>query len=427
MLGVNLTTHLAGTVVLCCAVICTPVRGYDSEEMFDLSDSTTEVATDSPRQSSLQNIATRTPEATVARPNGIRCSIPSQCESRFCEHGYCCDQLCGGLNQSCGAPSFEGTCVGIGGWPTPTVGVEGSSCVVDTECESTFCIDRVCCNSGCGGRNESCAVPGFLGTCVSVSALPTPTIHYVPSPSPQLTPTPNRVAGACSGDCDGNGTVTINEVISCVNVGLELLLRSACLKCDGDGDGAVSINEIVSAVNVGLGLFRPSDCGPGIPPPTPTSVPVPPTATGTIVPTPTTTVAPTPTRILQPSNPQILGIEVSPPLPGEGRPFTLIMEIEDLNQDVVSVCIEIEWIEQSPIDSVRETWFTECVAVSDFESGRFFYPTIVPFDLGIAYTGTQRVNVTVRDSLEARAGYPGFCFCIQRCRPFDWPLCRVGP
>lgn len=67
-------------------------------------------------------------------------------------------------------------------------------------------------------------------------------------------------AQECAGDCDGSGTVAINEVILCVNIGLELQPLSACTACDPDGSGAVTISEIISAVNIGLGLLP---CGGG--------------------------------------------------------------------------------------------------------------------------------------------------------------------
>ena len=69
-----------------------------------------------------------------------------------------------------------------------------------------------------------------------------------------------RPAGAqqapCVGDCDNTGTVTINEIITCVNIGLDLLQLSSCNKCDTDGDGQVSISEIITGVNQGLDLLQ---------------------------------------------------------------------------------------------------------------------------------------------------------------------------
>ena len=70
-------------------------------------------------------------------------------------------------------------------------------------------------------------------------------------------------AQECTGDCNGDGTVAINEVISCVNIGLELLPLENCTACDASGDGTVTINEIITSVNIGLGLQGPEACASG--------------------------------------------------------------------------------------------------------------------------------------------------------------------
>jgi hypothetical protein len=41
----------------------------------------------------------------------------------------------------------------------------GAACSAATECQSTFCAQGVCCNSGCNGSCLSCALPGTVGTC----------------------------------------------------------------------------------------------------------------------------------------------------------------------------------------------------------------------------------------------------------------------
>lgn len=76
----------------------------------------------------------------------------------------------------------------------------------------------------------------------------------------------------CVGDCNDDGTVAINEVITCVNIGLELLPLTQCSACDGNGDGMVTINEIITSVNIGLGLLPCGGETPTVGPnPTPTS------------------------------------------------------------------------------------------------------------------------------------------------------------
>jgi len=61
------------------------------------------------------------------------------------------------------------------------------------------------------------------------------------------TPTPTPLA--CAGDCNGNGSVAINELVSSVNISLGLAPVSACAACDANDDSRVSVSELVSAVN----------------------------------------------------------------------------------------------------------------------------------------------------------------------------------
>jgi hypothetical protein len=52
-----------------------------------------------------------------------------------------------------------------------------------------------------------------------------------------------------TGDCNGDHCVTVDEVITGVNIVLALRPLSACPAFDLNGDGRVIVNELVSAVN----------------------------------------------------------------------------------------------------------------------------------------------------------------------------------
>jgi len=81
------------------------------------------------------------------------------------------------------------------------------------------------------------------------SETPSPTVTHTPtvtfSPPPTFTP----IVAACTGDCDGGGTITAAEI----RRGIDLALRaSAALPCaafDHDHDGRVTIDEIVQAID----------------------------------------------------------------------------------------------------------------------------------------------------------------------------------
>jgi uncharacterized repeat protein (TIGR03806 family) len=77
----------------------------------------------------------------------------------------------------------------------------------------------------------------------------------------------------CAGDCDGDGSVAIGELILGVNVALGRAEVTGCASLDRDGDGRVTVGDLVVAVRYALG-----------------GCPAVPTATATAIATPTPTV-----------------------------------------------------------------------------------------------------------------------------------------
>ena len=67
-------------------------------------------------------------------------------------------------------------------------------------------------------------------------------------------PTPTMTPGGphCVGDCDENGTVTVEEVIKAVNIALGSAMLDTCQQADADGSRTVTINELIIAVNNAL-------------------------------------------------------------------------------------------------------------------------------------------------------------------------------
>jgi hypothetical protein len=59
-------------------------------------------------------------------------------------------------------------------------------------------------------------------------------------------------AQQCAGDCDGDKSVAINELITCVNIALGSADLGTCSSCDPNGDNMVGINELILAVNAAL-------------------------------------------------------------------------------------------------------------------------------------------------------------------------------
>jgi hypothetical protein len=68
------------------------------------------------------------------------------------------------------------------------------------------------------------------------------------TPTATAAPTATVPPPMCAGDCDGNATVAINELIVCVNIALEAASVDTCAPCDTTDDGIVSVNDLIAAV-----------------------------------------------------------------------------------------------------------------------------------------------------------------------------------
>ncbi|HUI24637.1 MAG TPA: hypothetical protein VL403_01035 [Candidatus Kryptonia bacterium] len=112
-----------------------------------------------------------------------------------------------------------------------------------------------------------------------------------------------RSAAQCVGDCDANGRLTVDELVTGVAIALGNLLLDQCSGFDRDNDQHVGVDELVRAVDDAL-------YGCGVIPPTlaPTFTPTQ-TATPTATPTPsqTPTVTPTPTFTPTQGPPNVAG------------------------------------------------------------------------------------------------------------------------
>ncbi len=90
-----------------------------------------------------------------------------------------------------------------------------------------------------------------------------------------LATSPAQAMAVCSGDCDGDGSVSINEIISGVNIAIALADLDLCAAIDADGDGSVSISELITAVNHGLDGCPGTETATATPSGTPGALPTP--------------------------------------------------------------------------------------------------------------------------------------------------------
>ena len=94
---------------------------------------------------------------------------------------------------------------------------------------------------------NGCSAPTQPTNTPTRTATPLPTNTPVP---PTSTPTP--MAEACVGDCNQDGSVTVDELLTLVSIVLGNSDISSCRAGDANGDSQITIAEILSAVNNAL-------------------------------------------------------------------------------------------------------------------------------------------------------------------------------
>jgi hypothetical protein len=61
-----------------------------------------------------------------------------------------------------------------------------------------------------------------------------------------------RAQVVCAGDCGGDGPVTVEELLTMVNIALDAAPLTGCVAGDADHDGEIRIDELLAAVHVAL-------------------------------------------------------------------------------------------------------------------------------------------------------------------------------
>jgi predicted outer membrane repeat protein len=152
---------------------------------------------------------------------------------------------------------------------TPTVTPTATSTPGASDCCQcpNFCAAPIA--GTCGGCavvfGASCA-GGRL--CVTLTPTSTKTFTATKTPTPTQTPTVTLVATVtqtptqtvpptptpkpCVGDCSGDGHVTVDEILTMVNIALGNTPVTTCQAGDANHDGQITVDEILTAVNNAL-------------------------------------------------------------------------------------------------------------------------------------------------------------------------------
>lgn len=154
----------------------------------------------------------------------------------------------------------------------------GACLAGDADCDCQITVDEIiqAVNNSLTGCTTfgSCSLPEHEQMCCAGAPTPgtptatpnAPTATATPDhPTATATPTPPATAtdtpaasGPCAGDCNGNGEVTVDDLIRMVNIALDLQPLcpgegGGCLAGDANCDCQITVDDIIRAVNNSLG------------------------------------------------------------------------------------------------------------------------------------------------------------------------------
>lgn len=156
-----------------------------------------------------------------------------------CDDDSCQACVCN-QNANCCQGQWDLSCAATAAQQCP------SSC---TACSQGNCCDTHdqpgCTNDACNacvcGNDAFCCNQFWDGNCVDLATNACP--HQCRC---------GAAESYCPDDCNGDGVVRVNELVTGVNILLGNTPLSACIPVDTNGDGVVEVNELVQGVNAAL-------------------------------------------------------------------------------------------------------------------------------------------------------------------------------
>jgi len=219
----------------------------------------------STHSSSLGNYVTLTLTNTIVANNtkGPNCSGTIIDGGHNIDDGTTCGFSTANASLNTTNPLLDPAGLASNGGPTQTIALQAGSPAIDagdeTVCSAPPVNDldqRGYGRPGMGATN--CAIGAYEYNAGSVLG-PTATATPIPTANPTSTPTATGMPTPmpCVGDCHNDGHVTVEEILTMVNVALGNAELSECESGDANHDGKITIDEILTAVSNAL-TGRPS-------------------------------------------------------------------------------------------------------------------------------------------------------------------------
>lgn len=144
------------------------------------------------------------------------------------------------------APQETPTAVPTSTIPPPTV--TASATATDAELDTP--------TATATPTHTATATPSHTATATAMaspqaSATSTATLASTQVDTPTATPSPTPPSEVCAGDCDGDGMVSIAELVRAVGLAISGSTEG-CAAADLDDDGMIAINELIRAVRSAL-------------------------------------------------------------------------------------------------------------------------------------------------------------------------------
>jgi hypothetical protein len=147
----------------------------------------------------------------------------------------------------------------------------GDSCGSSSDCASKFCVDGVCCDAACTGTCMACNVSGKAGSCSPIPSGSDPKMQCTGMMSPNMgAPDPDagvmfpdggalsQMSTACAGTCNGSGACSFpDKTKSCGSAFCNDSTTVAGFFCDSMGGCSVQENKC-STYSCGSGACKTS-------------------------------------------------------------------------------------------------------------------------------------------------------------------------
>ena len=150
------------------------------------------------------------------KPNGATCGAANECESNYCQQGVCCNTGCAGTCMACNLATTMGTCSPIAPGQPPVVASQcpmmaSTSCGTDGMCNGAGACRNYAAGTACGGPSCTGSTLSSARTCDGAGVCRPPTMNSCTPYTCAAAGTACRTTCAATSECvTGNTCVAMS-------------------------------------------------------------------------------------------------------------------------------------------------------------------------------------------------------------------------